>query len=375
MSKVSIILPCRNEEKTIGLCIRKIKKVLKKHKINGEIIVSDSSKDNSPKIARKLRAKVIKHDKKGYGIACQEAFKVAAGEILIIGDADNTYDFSDIPKFINEIEKGNDFVIGSRIKGKIKKGAMPRLHQYFGNPLLSGILNFLFGTNISDSHSGFRAIKRDALDKLNLKTTGMEFASEMVILAAKNNLKIKEIPVTYSKRIGESKLSSFSDGWRHLRFMLMYSPTYVFLFPGLFLFLAGFLAMIPLLFQTVQYRGYDLTIPFMVFSSLVAILGYQVISIGLYAKIYAIHTGFEKHDKLIDYIAENVPMERGILMGFFVILLGISVVVFLFIRIFFERFRLSSINYLLFAMTILIIGFQTVFSVFFLSMMLVETRE
>lgn len=372
---VSVVLPCRDEERTIGVCIKKIKKVLSEKKIEGEIIVSDSSSDRSPEIARKLGATVISHGKKGYGIACLEAFAVAKGKYIIIGDADNTYDFDAIPDFVGALDDGYEFVIGSRMMGEIAPGAMPFLNRYVGNPLLSSILNLFFKTRISDTHSGFRAIRKDALDRLNLKTTGMEFASEMLILAAKNHLRMKEIPVSYGRRVGESKLSPISDGWRHLRFMLIYSPTYLYLIPGLFLFFLGFLLMIPMLFGTIYINGLDLGTPIMLFGGLLALLGNQVVSLGLYAKIYAIHTGFEKNDRLIDFVARNFPLEKGVSFGVLVVLFGVSVVGYLLFRLFITNSKQASVNFLLFAMTILVIGFHTIFSVFFMSMMLVEKKE
>jgi len=214
--KLSVVLPCRNEEKTIKICITKIKKALKG--MDYEIIVSDSSSDRSTEIADKLKVKIV-NAKKGYGNSYLEGFKHAKGNYIVMGDADDTYDFLEIPRFIGELDKGYDLVIGSRLKGNIKKGAMKPLHRYIGNPILTLIFNSLFNTRFTDTHSGFRAIKRNSLEKLNLKSTGMEFALEMLIKSAKKKLKIKQIPISYSRRIGESKLNSFKDGLRHLNLM------------------------------------------------------------------------------------------------------------------------------------------------------------
>lgn len=227
--EVSVILPSLNEEKSIGTCIRKIKKVFKEHGINGEIIVSDNSTDKTPDIARSLGAKVVTPDKKGYGYAYLYAFKYASGKYIVIGDADNTYDFLEIPKLLEPLQKGEaDIVIGSRFKGEIKKGAMPWLHRYIGNPLLTYFLNMLFKAGVSDAHSGFRAFTKNALKKMKLRCYGMEFASEMIIEAVRRGLKIKEVPITYYPREGKSKLCSFRDGWRHLKFMLMQSPKHLY---------------------------------------------------------------------------------------------------------------------------------------------------
>jgi len=221
MVDVSVVLPCRNEEKTIGICIDKINSVFKSQKINGEIIVSDNnSTDNSVRIAKSKGAKVVNQKILGYGAAYLKGLKTAKGTHIIIADSDNTYDFSEIPKFLKELENGHDFVIGSRFKGKMEQGSMKPLHKYIGNPFLNFIFNLLFRTNFTDTHCGFRAFTKKAYKSLNLTELGMEFALEMIAKASKLNLKIKEIPVNYYKREGYSKLSSFRDGFRHLSFML-----------------------------------------------------------------------------------------------------------------------------------------------------------
>jgi glycosyltransferase involved in cell wall biosynthesis len=370
---ISVILPCRDEEKTIASCIESIEQVFKKLKLKGEIIVSDSSSDSSPQIAKKYGVKIIKHDKKGYGIACMEAISHAKGDYIIIGDADGTYDFSQLPLFVDKLDEGYDLVIGSRTKGKIKRGAMPFLHRYIGNPLLSKLLNLFFKTDISDSHSGFRAIKKKALISLGLKTTGMEFASEMIIKAAKKKLKITEVPIDYLPRIGESKLKSFSDGWRHIRFMLMFSPVYLFFIPGFFLLFLGLFFLGMMLFGKMIISGHDVSIYFSLLGSLCSILGYQIINLGLYSRIYAIHTGFERQDKLIDFIAEKMPLERGILSSLLILFLGVTG----FVIYLLKGFTLVSFNYagMLLSLTLSIIGLNTFFSAFFISMMVVEKKN
>lgn len=221
MVKISVVMPCRDEEATIKRCIKKIKYVFNKRDIDGEIIVSDSSIDNSAEIAKRLNVKVIRHNKKGYGNAYLEAFKYAKGEFIVIGDADNTYDFLEMPRFLDALDEGYDFVVGSRLRGEILPGSMKWLHQYVGNPMLNAIFNLLYKTSLSDTHCGFRAFRRDVLDKIDLKSKGMEFALEMIIKVVKNNFRIKEIPITYSPREGGvSKLNSFRDGSRHLLFMM-----------------------------------------------------------------------------------------------------------------------------------------------------------
>jgi glycosyltransferase involved in cell wall biosynthesis len=216
---LSVILPCRNEEQAIGLCLENIKTVLAKNKLLGEIIVSDSSVDHSPDIAKNLADKVVTHNKIGYGAAYLEAFPHAKGKYIFMADADGTYDFEEIPRFVNELEKGADLVIGNRLGGKIKPGAMPRLHRYIGTPFLSWLFRLFFEPGVDDINCGMRALKLEALQRLDLKTTGMEFASEMLIESIHKNLKIKQLPIDYYPRIGKSKLKTFSDGKRHLFFM------------------------------------------------------------------------------------------------------------------------------------------------------------
>ena len=217
MHDISVILPCRNEEKGISVCIEKIKKALKGK--NYEIIVSDSSSDKSAGIAERLGARIVKHNE-GYGDALINGLKAATGDFLIFADCDCSYNFSELPKFISALQQGYNFVIGSRFKGNIKKGSMPFLHRYMGNPILTFIFNARFKTGFSDTHSGFRGLTRESFNKMNLNCRGMEFASEMLAEAVRLRLKIKEMPISYSKRTGKSKLSSFRDGLRHLMFIL-----------------------------------------------------------------------------------------------------------------------------------------------------------
>ncbi|MDD1665560.1 MAG: glycosyltransferase family 2 protein, partial [Methanomicrobiales archaeon] len=231
--EVSVILPALNEEKTIGSCISKIRKVFLEHGIRGEIIVSDSSTDSTPVIAAGLGARVIHPGQPGYGNAYLAAFREARGRIIILGDADDTYDFADIPKFLGAIREGADLVVGSRFKGEIRPGSMAPLHRYVGNPLLTWLINWIYGTRFSDTHTGFRAITREALSRLDLRTGGMEFASEMLIRASEKGLSVVEIPITYSLRQSPSKMHSFADGWRHLRFVLLMRPVPFLAIPGL----------------------------------------------------------------------------------------------------------------------------------------------
>jgi len=371
--KYSVILPCRNEEKTLEICIKKIKKTFKEiNEKDYEIIVSDSSVDKSPEIAKKLKVKLVKHNLQGYGNAYLKAFKHAKGDYIIIGDSDNTYDFSEIPKFIEQLEKGYDLVIGTRLKGKIEKGAMPPLHRYLGTPILNKFIKIFFGRKFSDCNSGFRAIKRKALEKLNLKTKGMEFASEIIMKAIKNKLKIKEIPITYSKRVGDSKLKTWNDGWKHLRFMLLYSPNYLFLIPGLILVLLGFLIMSLILTENLVLFGITFQTHPMFIGSILSILGYQLILTGIFAKIYA-HNHLGEKNPNLERLFHLFNLEKAIFSGGILFLIGLFIYLSILMQWIAKNFgELTTINISIFALTFIVLGIQTIFAGFFFSILGIE---
>jgi glycosyltransferase involved in cell wall biosynthesis len=218
---LSIVLPVRNEEESLGDAISEIKDVLKKNNLDAEIIVSDSSNDRSPEIAKENGAILVKHDKVGYGNAYIEGFKKVRGDYIFCADPDGSYEFKEIPRFIKELDNGYEMVIGNRFLGRIDPGAMPFSHRYIGNPLLSYLLRIFYGKSVRDTQCGMRAIKKEVLDKIELSTTGMEFASEMIVKALRTGLKIKELPISYKRRKGYSKLNTISDGWRHVKFLFL----------------------------------------------------------------------------------------------------------------------------------------------------------
>ena len=372
--ELSIVLPCRNEEKALPICLNKIKEIILKNKIDAEIIVSDSSTDSSPDIAKKNNVVLVKHDKVGYGIAYQEGFKHAKGKYIFMADSDCTYDFNEIPIFLNSLREGYDFVIGDRFSYKMDKGVMSFSHKYIGNPILSGLLRLFYGSSVRDSHSGMRAITKDALKKLNLKTTGMEFASEMVIKAVKNNLKIKELPIKYYPREGETKLRTFRDGWRHLRFMLLYSPLFLFFIPGLILFITGLETMFWLYFGSPQLFGIQLYYHPMFFSSLLMIVGYQLIFFAFFAKTYAMtHLGEESG--MIDRFYRIFTIEKAGIMGTILIVFGAIFYLYLLIKWIGSGFgSLSEIKNSIVGFTLIAIGIQTIFSSFMISILGIKER-
>lgn len=372
--ELSIILPCLNEAQALGLCLEKIKRVIEENNLDAEIIVVDNgSTDNSCAIAIEKQVNLVREKQRGYGAAYLKGFAAAKGEYFFLADPDGSYDFSEIPRFIGQLKKGYDFVIGNRFKGKIEKGAMPWSHRYIGNPLHSGILRLFFKTKIHDAHSGMRAIVKKALKKLTLKTTGMEFASEMVIKAGKRGLKIQELPINYYKRKGKSKLKSFADGWRHLRFTLLYSPLFLFFIPGFLLFLIGLAAMPWLYLGSPEILGIRLQYHPMFVSALLIIIGYQLVIFSLFAKTYAIaHLGDKPiFDKLYRYITIEKAGIAGILMG----ILGIIIYAVIFFKWVNSGFgQLLEVRNSIIALTLVIIGIQTIFSSFMLSILGIEKK-
>ena len=339
--EISIILPCQNEAEALPFCLKQIKKTINENNLSAEIIVSDSSTDKSPEIARSEGAMLVKHDKDGYGIAYLEAFKIAKGKYIFMADADGTYDFKEIPNFLKYLRQDYDFVIGDRFSGKMEKGAMPYSHK-LGNPLLSGALRLFFGTAIKDSHCGMRAISKKSLKILNLQTTGMEFASEMVIKSLKNNLKIKELPINYSKRMGASKLKPMADSWKHMRFMLLYSPLFLFFIPGFFMIVLG---------SAVYFFNA------LFFSSLLIISGYQLIIFSMFAKTYSI-THLKEESASMNKIYKYLTIERASIFGIIIVLLGIL---------------MGNKNSII-ALTLITMGIQTIFSSFMLSILSIKEK-
>jgi len=371
---LSVVLPCRNEEKSLADCIRQIKEIFAQNNINGEIIVSDSSVDQSAEIARSLNVRLVKHDQFGYGRACLEGLKAARGQYLFLADADLTYDFKEIPRFLSYLKQGFDLVLGNRFGGQMEKGAMPHLNKYLGNPVLSWLFRVFFRAKITDVHCGMRAITKDALSRLNLQTTGMEFASEMVIKAVKKKLKIKELPINYYCRKGESKLKPLADGWRHLRFMLLYSPLFLFFLPGAFLFLGGLVLLFLLYFDLVTIFGLKLFYHPIFFSILMIIFGYQLIIFSVFAKTYAItHLGEES--VLMNKLHRHITIEKASLIGLLGVLLGLIIYGAIFSKWLQSGFGpLNEVKNSLLALTIIIIGVQTIFSSFILSILGIKEK-
>jgi glycosyltransferase involved in cell wall biosynthesis len=370
-------MPCLNEADTIGLCVERAKQSLQDLQVQGEVVVVDNgSTDESIDIALSKGARVVYQPIRGYGSAYLKGIAEAQGQYIVIGDSDNTYDFGEIGRFLEPLYQGNDLVMGSRFKGKILPGAMPWSHQYIGNPVLTGVLNLLFRAGVSDAHCGMRAFTRSAYERLQLQTMGMEFASEMVIQAARAGLKIAEVPITYYPRRGHSKLRSIPDGWRHLRFMLLYSPTYVLLLPGFVMWVLGMLIVTLLLPGPVPIGGHAYDVHFMIFGASLALLGFQVLNLGISARTYAITERLDKQDAFLSWFWRHFSLEKGLLIGGFVFLLGFFIDTYIF-SLWVARGLgpLYEVRTALAAMVLLVLGAQVVFTSFFLSMLGIQRER
>lgn len=374
--EVSVVLPCLNEEKAIGVCVKKIKEVFSREGITGEIIVADNgSIDRSTEIAKQEGAAVFLEPQRGYGAAYLRGLREAKGKYIIIADSDNTYDFYEMPKFLKSLKTGYDFVMGSRFKGKIRKGAMSWSHRYIGNPILSCMTRIFFHTRLSDIHCGMRAFTAEAYRKMRLRTLGMEFATEMVVSALRHNLKIYEIPINYHPRRGESKLMPLADAWRHIRFMLLYCPVWLYFMPGILGFAIGMCVLLLLLRGPFLFLGRYWDIHLMVFASVISILSYQILHLGVYAHTFAIRQGFLKYDAITLFFKRRFNLEKGIFLGGGVFLVGFTVMLFIFIEWFSKDFgTLHKIRESILAMTLLVIGLQTIFSSFFISLLFLERK-
>ncbi|MET0817715.1 MAG: glycosyltransferase family 2 protein [Solirubrobacteraceae bacterium] len=370
---VSVVIPCLNEEDNIERCVTTALAVLAEHDIPGEVVVADNaSEDRSAEIAARAGARVVHEPRRGYGSAYLAGFAVARGRYIIMGDADLTYDFQEIPRFVEKLDEGAELVMGDRMDN-IHPGAMPWLHRYVGNPVLTGVLNVFFRTGVSDAHCGMRGLRRDVLPRLDLRTTGMEFASEMVIRASKEKLDIREFPIEYHPRGGESKLSSFRDGWRHLRFLLVHSPTHLFMLPGaIMLGIGTLIALISLLQINVLGREWELHT--MLGGALLMIVGVQVVALGLCAHAYGTYFMNEK-DPWFDRMRARFTLEHGLIAGGAILLVGAvigAVIVITWINRGFGE--LSDERLAVLAATLVIVGIQVFFTSFLLSILGLRRR-
>jgi glycosyltransferase involved in cell wall biosynthesis len=365
---VSVVIPCLNEQENIERCVLLAREVMEREGIPGEVVVADNdSEDRSAELATAAGARVVHEPRRGYGSAYLAGFAAARGRYIVMGDADLTYDFNEIPRFLKELEDGADLVMGDRMDN-IQPGAMPWLHRYVGNPVLSGTLNLFFKTGIRDAHCGMRALRRDRLPVLDLRTTGMEFASEMVIRASKEHLDIREFPIEYHPRGGESKLSSFRDGWRHLRFLLVHSPTHLFIVPGLVMSVLGAIVALTVV-ANLSLFGRTWNLHAEIGGALLMIVGTQVLGLGLCAHAYGTYFMNEK-DAWFDRMRARFRLEDGLMLGGALSLVGFviaAVIVVVWINRGFGA--LSDEKLAVLAASLMIVGIQIFFSSFLLSIL------
>ena len=372
--EVSVVIPCLNEANSLAYCVDKARKALQEAGLSGEVVVADNgSTDGSIEIAEEHGARVIRVTQRGYGAALRAGIAGARGPFIIMGDADDSYDFSDVPRFVEKLREGNDIVLGNRFRGGIKPGAMPPLHRYFGNPGLTAVLNTLFHAHIGDGYCGMRGFTRSLYDRLDLRSSGMEFALEMVIKSAQIGARMAEIPIVLwpDKRGRAPHLRSFRDGWRSLRFMLLYAPNWLFLLPGSALVFAGLALVFWLLPGPRQISSHVvLDIHTMIFGVIFTLLGVQILSIGAFAKVFSYAQRFDRHSVSLRRVLKSVTLETGLLAGGGLFLMGFAGCAWITWKWAASGFgELHEIRQVLFWSMWLFLGLQIIFAAFFLSML------
>jgi len=328
--ELTILMPCLDEAQTLEICIRKALGYLQRAGVRGEVLVADNgSTDGSQDIARRAGARVVEVPERGYGAALIRGIEAAEGRFVIMGDSDDSYDFTELGGFVAKLREGHELVMGNRFKGGIRPGAMPPLHRYLGNPVLSGIGRLFFRAPCGDFHCGLRGFRRDAVLRLGLQATGMEFASEMVVKATLQRLSIAEVPIVLwpDRRGRPPHLRSWRDGWRHLRFLLLFSPGWLFLYPGAALFLAGLLGMAWLLPGPRRLGGTTLDVHTLFYAGTAMAVGFQSVLFWVFAKVYAMREGFLPPDPAFRRVLDVVTLEVGLIVGGLLLLAGLGVAV------------------------------------------------
>jgi len=379
--ELTIVMPCLNEAETLATCIRKAQRSLNELKIIGEIVVADNgSTDGSQEIARQTGTRVILVEDKGYGNALMAGIAAARGTYVIMGDADDSYDFSALGPFIEKLREGYDLVMGNRFLGGINRGAMPPLHRYLGNPVLTTIGRLFFHSPCGDFHCGLRGFRKAAIMQLDLRTTGMEFASEMVVKATLRKMRIAEVPTTLSPA-GRSRpphLHRWRDGWRHLRFLLLYSPRWLFLYPGQLLMLLGLLIGAWLLPGPKMVGGITFDVHTLLYAALAVIIGFQAIVFAIFTKVFAISEGLLPQDPRLNAVMEYITLEVGLIVGIVLVLLGLAGSIYAVgywdVHSFGNLNPSRTLRIVIPAVTFLTLGCQILLSSFFLSILGLRRR-
>jgi len=374
--QISVVVPCLNEEAAVGNVVEQALEGIRRSGRSGEVVVVDNrSTDSSAEVATDHGARVVVEPRHGYGSAYLAGLAAAQGDYIVMGDADETYPMDELAPFVDRLEQGDDLVIGSRFKGTIHGDAMPFLNRFVGNPILTGMLNVLFGVKVSDAHCGMRAVRRDALPVLDLHSTGMEFASEMVFKAYRRGLRVSEVPIDYYPRIGESKLNRFGDAWRHVRFMLLYSPSWLYLLPGSIMLLLGVAGMLVLATGPIDVFGRTWQLHTMLGFVALTLIGAQVIQLGVFARTYA-RVRIGEHDPLLERLGRHLRLEHGLLVGGGLVLLAVVGLLAVGVEWAANGFGILGRAYeTALLVTALGLGAQVVFGAFFLALLTMPLRN
>jgi len=379
--EISIVMPCLNEAETLACCIEKAKTSLRENSIVGEIVIADNgSSDGSQEIATSLGARVIPVQAKGYGSALMGGIAASRGKYIIMGDADDSYDFSNLMPFLEKLRAGSELVMGNRFKGGIKPGAMPPLHRYLGNPVLTAIGKLFFQSPCGDFHCGLRGFAKNSIVKLDLRTTGMEFASEMVVKATLHKLRITEVPTTLSPdgRSRAPHLRTWRDGWRHLRFLLLFSPRWLFLYPGALLMLLGIITGGLLLIGPRTIRHVTFDVNSLLYSAMAILVGFQSIAFAVFTKVFAISEGLLPEDPRLNKLFKWITLEVGLVIGGLIVAIGLAGSIYALDfwgeRSFGNLNPSQSLRMVIPAVTCLTLGCQILFASFFLSVLGLRRR-
>ncbi len=379
--EVSVVMPCLNEAETLATCIRKAQQSLRELNVSGEIVIADNgSTDGSQQIARDLGARVVDIPLKGYGNALMGGIGAAAGLYVIMGDADDSYEFSSLGPFIEKLRAGYELVMGNRFQGGIKPGAMPPLHRYLGNPVLTFVGRLFFRSPVGDFHCGLRGFSKAAVISLDLRTTGMEFASEMVVKATLQKMRIAEVPTSLSPdgRSRPPHLRSWRDGWRHLRFLLLYSPRWLFLYPGFLLMIVGLLVAVWLLPRPRVVAGITFDVHTLLYAAMAMIIGFQAIVFAMFTKVFAISEGLLPEDPRLDRVMKIITLEVGLIVGLLLLVLGLAGSIYALVS--WDRGSFGPLDparvlrIVIPAVTSLMMGCQILLSSFFLSILGLRRR-
>jgi glycosyltransferase involved in cell wall biosynthesis len=381
--ELSIVIPCLNEEKSLAFCLQRAKEFIRNNNISGEVIVSDNgSTDSSKEIARSNHVILVDAADKGYGAAVMVGIKNAKGKFIIFADADDSYHFDEIMPILDDLRQGSEVVVGNRFQGGIEKNAMPWLHRYIGTPVQSAIGNIMFGIRLGDYNCGLRGVTKNCYEELDMHSTGMEFISEMIVKAALRKKKITEKPVKLyrDKRERPSHLNTFRDGWRNLRFFLLYSPAWLFLYPGLLLMLAGFVISVILYPGSIQLGNTRFDIHTLAYTSASIIIGFQLVNVYVFTKLYAaIHGLHPFQQRFLSRFNRWFSMEKGIIAGFLLLIAGLSLnaraILYWKSMAFGDLDPMIVLRWVIPSVTLILLGAQVMISSFFLGVLGIRNKS